>query len=353
MRELDRRSMLAGLAAVGGVAVAGCSESDSGPNGNQTSPGGQNGQNGQTERTILERTIAPGSDGNPATVTLDANPGEVLSIDTTYEQAAVLDLFGGDSGVSVATGGTGLVHEQASQLRSDPLPEGDAQPTLAVAMHPEDRVDLTVTAVGQGEPTAPTSPGATLRDQIGAVSQTFSQETSSDDGLRVAGPLWLRLFDQKLQMVSGGTSGARTELSTAQEAVYGSLVREQTTTWVGEQIEQVASFLASATVSLVSLKTGLPAGLLEGTLQSELENVLEGDTVMWSYGEPEAQSLSPTGGSVSLVATADIELSIEGFGVRIEAPLELLGSANGEQIPASATIDEFNVLQEQAVVELL
>jgi hypothetical protein len=73
----------------------------------------------------------------------------------------------------------------------------------------------------------------------------------------------------------------------------------------------------------------------------------------WSYSEPRPQSLSPTGGGVNLVATADIELSVEGFGVRIEAPIRLLGTADGERIPASAAIDDFQVLTEQATVELL
>jgi hypothetical protein len=332
MSRLRRRDLLAGVTAAGALALGGCLDLSAGTR-------------------VLDRTVTPGTDGNPATIAVDVDPGTVLTIETAAEQPAVFDLFHADSGVSLATGGAGLVYDQSPPVRSDPLPDSENQNALVVAMAPDDAVDVRISRAGESRPRTPADPGQRLREEIAIVSDRIHPGVEADD-LAAVGPLWLWLLAEKLAGVPAriDTEPAQAELTAASEAVYGSLLRQRLDAWVQRHVVALASDLASATVAAVSARTDTPAERVETLLQTRLEAVLTGDAT-WSDGEPAAENLHPTGGTLAITATATLDFAFEDADLTVGAPVRFSGSADGDSVPASAEIRAFDVRAEQVSVE--
>jgi hypothetical protein len=330
MSRLRRRALLAGVTAAGALALGGCSDL---PSGNR----------------VLDRTVTADADGNPATVAVDVDPGTVLTVEIASDRPAVFDLFHGDSGVSVATGGAGVVHDQSLPALSDPLPDSENQNALVVAIHPDDAVDVRISRESEGPTDTPSNPGERLREEVATVSERVGPGV---DRLGAVGPLWLWLLSEKLAAVPArvDTGPARAELSVAGEAVYGALLRRRVDPWVDGHATALAGDLASATRMTVAERTGISTDRVEDTLQDRLEAALTGPAT-WSDGRPAAEELGPTGGTLAVTATVSLDVTVEGSELTVDAPVRFAGSADGESVPASAHIREFEVLAERVTVE--
>lgn len=342
--------MLAGVAAAGvGAGLSGCLGSDSG-DGTDNGNGTGNGTSGGFEAyEVLDRTVVPSSDGNPVVETLDANPGEVLEVDTTYTEGAVATVVHGDTGAVLARSGLGVVHDQETTLESEPLPESTAPNALVLSMHENDQVDVTVTAI---EEDAPSGVSGDVAGEIATVGETIQPGMADRRATELVGPAWLWLFETVLTELSGGSpSGASEELDRTVENVYGALARQEVDTWVTDSVATVAETLGTAAAGAVQAKTGLPAFLVEGALQDQIETALQSDLVSWRYDAPEPGPLDVTGGEVTVVTTLTADLTIENVGFVLDAPLELFVGIDGDNIPASATVEEYEVLVEGIEVE--
>lgn len=343
MTAIRRRTLLAALAAAGGSAsVAGCL-SDGGGDGN-----GNGDSDGFEERVVLDRTVTPSSDGNPLTLPLDADPGTVLKVEVEYDEAAVAAVVHGDTGVLLDRSGTG---DWGSGRESAPLPDSSEPNALALAMHESDQVDLTVTAVDEGSPADVTSPEDRLVDGLEAVTDTVA---SADDErtAAVVGPLWLWLFETATGNAPDSPGTARAALDSAAADVYGALARQRADAWATGSVGTVADLLASAATTAVAAKTGIPAFLVEDSLQSSIEDALRGDRVSWRYGDPDPASLDVSGGDTSIVATVTADLTVEGVGIVLDAPVELRFDVDGASIPANATVTDSEALVDQVDVEV-
>lgn len=340
MDSLNRRSFVAALAATGASAGAGgCLGFGDG--------GGDGGGDGSGERELLDRTFSPASDGNPVVESLDAEAGAVLELDATYTEGAVTTVVHGDSGVPLATTGLGELSDQATTVTSDPLPESSAPHALCCSMHRNDQVDVTLTAVDEG---SPGSVSGTVTDEMATLGETIQPGTTDRRAAALVGPAWLRLFEAVRAEVSD-PSGAGEAVTAATASVYGALARHEAETWTGDSAATLADSLGTGAAGAVQASTGLPAFLVEGALQDSIEDALLGDRVTWSYAEPDPGPLDVTGGEVGVVATLTADLTVEGVGFALDAPLELLVGVDGEQVPATATVDDFEVLVDQIDVE--
>lgn len=343
MTNLDRRTFLKSSVGASIVALAGCSGSES-----DSAPSDANSE------ILVERTLTPEADGNPAAITVDAAAGSLLELDLAYNEAVVFDLYHGDTGHSIATGGDGIVHEQVSRLESDPLPDSETANTLLIGMHPDERLDLTVTNVGSTDEPASPSQDA-VRTQISQVAQSISADSATERAVELIGPLWLRLFDEKLSMVSGTveTTAVRNEtLASAQQAVYGGATRNEAETWVGSSTETIVDASTSVITTAVSAKTGIPGVLIEGAVENQLMETLNGDRVNWEYSDPMPKSLDSSGGQVELIATLNVDMTVNNTGVTVAAPFDLTANINAEGIPAETSID-YEILTDQIEVELV
>jgi len=328
--EMHRRSL---LAAVGSVGVGGCLGLGSGD---------EDGDEPSSTRQLLDRTFTP-SNGNPVVETLDAGSGAVLEVNSTHEEEAALAVVHGDSGLPVAASGLGVVYEQARTVRTDPLPESSTANALCLSMHERDRADVTITVVEEGSPAAVTRG---LTDEIAAIGETVRPGAAGRRAAAFAGPAWLWLFEAVRTEVVDGGADAGGALDRAVERVYGALARHEAETWVGSSVRAVAEALGSGAAGAVQSATGLPAFLVEGALQDRIAGALQGEVVSWRYSDPDPGPLALSGGEVTLVATLTAELRIEGVGFTLDAPLELLVGVDGDTVPASATVEEYEVLTE-------
>ena len=342
MDSLNRRSFVAALAATGVSAGAGGCLGFGGGDG-----GGDSGGDGSGERELLDRTFSPASDGNPVVESLDAEAGAVLELDATYTEGAVTTVVHGDSGVPLVTTGLGELSDQATTVTSDPLPESSAPHALCCSMHRNDQVDVTLTAVDEG---SPGGVSGTVTDEIATLGETIQPGTADRRAAALVGPAWLRLFEAVRAEVSD-PSGAGEAVDGAAASVYGALARQEAETWTGDSTATLAESLGTGAAGAVQASTGLPAFLVEGALQDSIEDALLGDRVTWSYAEPDPESLDVTGGAVGVVATLTADLTVEGVGFALDAPLELLVGVDAESVPATATVDDFEVLVDQIDVE--
>jgi len=332
MPELSRRDLLAGGAATGALALGGCGDLSSG-------------------NRVLGRRVTPDADGNPATVAVAVDPGTVLTVETASDRPTVFTLVHGDSGVSLASGGTGLVYDQSLPVESDPVPDSETQNALVVAMHPGDAVDVRISRAGERAAETPANADERLREEVAAVSERIDAGSEAET-VAAVGPLWLWLFEKRLALVSDrvDTGPARAELSVSSETVYGRLLRQRVDAWVDQHVTELAGDLASATAATVSTRTDTPAEAVETALRERIEAALSGD-VTWSAGEPAGETLGPTGGTLAVVVAATLELAFEGSEIVVDAPVRFTGSADGESVPASAEIRDAEVLAEQITVE--
>ena len=342
MDSLNRRSFVTALAATGVSAGAGgCLGFGGGDGGGDDANGDAGG------RELLDRTFSPASNGNPVVESLDAEAGVVLELDATYTEGAITTVVHGDSGVPLATTGLGELSDQTTTVTSDPLPESSAQHALCCSMHRNDQVDVTLTAVDEG---SPGSVSGTVTDEIATLGETIQPGTADRRAAALVGPAWLRLFEAVRTEVSD-PSGAGEAVTAATASVYGALARHEAETWTGDSAATLAESLGTGAAGAVQASTGLPAFLVEGALQDSIEDALLGDRVTWSYAEPDPESLDLTGGAVGVVATVTTDLTVEGVGFVLDAPLELLVSVDSESVPATATVDDFEVLVDQIDVE--
>ena len=341
MDSLNRRSFVTALAATGVSAGAG------GCLGFGGGDGGGEDTDGDTGDELLDRTFSPASNGNPVVESLDAETGSVLELDTTYTEGAITTVVHGDSGVPLVSTGPGELSDQASTVTADPLPESSAQHALCCSMHRNDRVDVTLTAVDEG---SPASVSGTLTDEIAALGETIQPGTTDRQAAALVGPAWLQLLEAVRTEVSD-PSGAGEAVTEATASVYGALARHEAETWTGDSITTLAESLGTGAAGAVQASTGLPAFLVEAALQDSLEDALRGDRVTWRYAEPTPGPLDVAGGEVGVVATLTTDLTVEGVGFALDAPLELLVSVDGESVPAGATVDDFEVLVDQIDVE--
>lgn len=327
MRRLQRRALLAGVAA-GAVSLAGCSDA--------LDSGGEDGE------TVLDRTLTT-SDGNPATVGFEASTGSTLSLSVSSDEAAVVDIFDPATATSLATVGEGIATENSGSVESAPIPESAGELTLGAAIHPDARVDVTVTehdSGGNGE-------GTTIPEQVDAV--TSALDGAGSDRIDLVGPLWVRLFSQQREME--GVDIPSETADALYTTVYGTIANREASAWVEGSVDQVAGILTTAAVTAVAAKTGLPAGLIEGTLRDEIEKVLEGDNVNWSFEGATPRQLDASGGNLTVDTTLSLDLSVWDVGVTITAPLRLEASVDGGSVPAAASIEDFTVLTDQVSVD--
>jgi hypothetical protein len=294
-----------------------------------------------TGETVLDRTLTT-SDGNPATVSFEASSASALSLEVSSNEAAVVDMFDPATGTSLGTVGEGIAVENSGRVESAAVPESTDTLTLGAAMHPDARVDVTVTDKGNGGTGEPTP----VPEQVNAVRSAL-EETDSDR-VPLVGPLWASLFAHQRER---GVEIADEALDSLHAAVYGSIANQEASAWADSSIEQIASILTTATVTAVAAKTGLPAGLIEGALRDEIENVLQGENVNWSFDSATPRQLDATGGSLTVDTTLSLDLSVRNTGVTIEAPFRLEATVDGETAPASASIDDFSVLTDEVTIE--
>jgi hypothetical protein len=339
MDTLDRRSFVAVLAATG-AGAGGCLGSGGDDGGSSTA-------GGSGERDLFDRTLAPASDGNPVVESLDPGAGAVLELDATYTEGAVATVVHGDTGVPMATTGLGELYDQRTPVTSDPLPASSAPHALCCAMHRNDRVDLTVTAVDEG---SPGSVSGAMADEITALGETIQPGTADRRAAELVGPAWLRLFEAVRTEVADSPEASET-LAGAAESVYGALARHEAERWTGDSVATVAESLGTGAAGAVQASTGLPAFLVEGALQDGIEDALLAERVSWRYADPDAGPLDVAGGELRVVATLTADLTVEGVGFVLDAPLELLVGVNGDSVPASATVDDFEVLVDQIDVD--
>jgi len=342
MDSTNRRSFVAALTATGLCAgVSGCL-GFSGDDG-----GGDSGDGNSGERELLDRTLAPASDGNPVVESLDTEAGVVLELDVAYTEGAVTTVVHGDSGVPLVTVGLGELSDRETPVTSAPLPESSAPHALCCSMHEDDRVDVTVTAVDEGPPG---STAGAVTDDLARLGERIQPGAADRRGAELVGPAWLQLYEAVLTQVTDGV-GAGEQLEGVAANVYGALARHEAETWTGNSVETLAESVGTAAAGAVQASTGLPAFLVEGALQDSIEGALPGDRVTWRYADPDPGPVDVAGGEVSIVATLTADLSIEGAGFVLDAPLELLVGVDGDSVPARATVEEFDVLVDQAEVD--
>ena len=341
MDSLNRRSFVAALAATGVSAGTGGCLGFGGGDGDDDADGDAG------ERELLDRTFSPASDGNPVVESLDAETGTVLELDATYTEAAIATVVHGDSGVPLVSTGLGELYDQETAVTSDPLPESSAQHALCCSMHGDDQVEVTLTAVDEG---SPGSVSGTLTDEIATLGETIQPGTASRRAAALVGPAWLRLFEAVRAEVSD-PSGAGEAVDGAAASVYGALARQEAETWTGDSTATLAESLGTGAAGAVQASTGLPAFLVEGALQDSIEDALRGDRVTWRYAGPDPGPLDVAGGEARVVATLTADLTVEGVGFTLGAPLELLVSVDGASVPASATVDDFDVLVDRIDIE--
>lgn len=329
MTRVSRRAILVGMAS-STAAVAGCTD---------TLPGSDDSDG---HETLLEQTVTS-ADGNPATVAFETDAETVLRVECATTEPAIVDIVAADAGQSLATVGNGVVHPDAERIETASVPDTTAELTLVVAMHPDARVELRVTDIGTDA--SDSESALSITEQVErAVSALEGAET--DHARSVIGPLWVHLFDAQSDMQILSSEA----VASVQTDVYGRLASEAATEWVETSVNRVADVLTAGSVAAVSAKTGLPGGIIEESLQDEIEQALTSDRVSWSVEETLPRQLDATGGTLDVLTTLSLDLTVQGVGVVVEAPFELAARVAAESVPATASIEDFHVRMDEISV---
>lgn len=334
MKQLSRRQVLV-TAAGGAVVISGCSDITNGED------------NDVEEETLVNRTFTA-SDINPEIIQLSTEPDSALIVDMDADEPAILNVVEEETGTPVVTLGEGIAYTNRNRVEGVPTPDSSTQFVLCLASQSEARFDVEVKASHGVNADAETPDATSLNEQMTTVD-TELETTNADRAAKTVGPLWAQLLSAQAEEVNATIDPER--LDSLQQTAFGSAAVFGARDWVDQRIDLIAGALATAAVTAVSAKTGLPAGILEDSLEDEIQTALSGDSVEWLFRDAMPQQLDPSGGELTVVTDLVLDLTVEAVGVEVLVPMEFDVEAQAETIPISTAVNKFDILTDQIVVE--